>query len=75
MHFVKIPAGLTIAGADPVNLVGAISIIFGSQVSLQVHYCKTDEVGYTSQHCCHKTMDDQIALYRECCFPNCKKSW
>jgi len=30
---------------------------------------------YTSQHCCDKTMDDKMALHRECCFPNCTKSW
>jgi len=30
---------------------------------------------YTSQHCCDKTMDGKMALYRECCFPDCKKSW
>jgi len=28
-----------------------------------------------SKHCCNKTMDDKIAFYRECCSPNCKKSW
>jgi len=28
---------------------------------------------YTSQHCCHKTIDDTMALYRECCFPNSTK--
>ena len=25
--------------------------------------------------CCDKTMDGKMALYRECCFPNCTKSW
>jgi len=24
---------------------------------------------YTSQHCCDKTVDRNLALYRECCFP------
>jgi len=33
------------------------------------------EMQYTSQHWCHKTIDGKIALYREWCFPNCKKSW
>ena len=34
------------AGASPANKFGgeAISVIFGSQVSLRVHYCKRDEV-------------------------------
>jgi len=30
---------------------------------------------YTSQHCCDKTMDVKMALYHECCFLNCTKSW
>jgi len=30
---------------------------------------------HCSQHCCDKTMDGKMALYRECCFPNCKISW
>jgi len=30
---------------------------------------------HTSQHCCDKTMDVKLALYRECCFLNCTKSW
>jgi len=25
---------------------------------------------YTSQHCCDKTMDNKMALHRECCFSN-----
>jgi len=29
------------------------------------------EIKYTSQHCCDKTKDNKMALYRECCFPNC----
>jgi len=33
------------------------------------------EMKYTSQHSCDKTMDDKMALYRECCFRNCTKSW
>jgi len=37
--------------------------------SIKVQYCKRDEVGYTSQHCCDKTVDGKMALYRDCCFP------
>jgi len=33
------------------------------------------EMKYTSQHCCDKTMYGKMGLYRECCFPNCTKSW
>ena len=35
-------------GFQPVSLRGAISIIFGSQVSWRVHYCKRDEVYFTT---------------------------
>jgi len=33
---------------QPVSLGGAISAIFGSQVSFRVHYCKRDEVYFTT---------------------------
>jgi len=32
----------------PVSLWEAISVIFGIQVSLRVHYCKRDEVYFTT---------------------------
>jgi len=54
---------------QPVSLGWAISVTFGSQVTLRVHYFKRDEV------CCDKTMEGKKALYRECCFRNCTKSW
>jgi len=63
--------GLTQGRIQPVSLGGAISVIFGSQVSLRVHSVK--EMKYTSQHCCDKTVDGKMALYRECCFLNCSK--
>jgi len=68
---------LTPGWFQPMRLGGAISVIFVSQVSLQVHYFKRDEVqAYsTSQHFCGKTINDKIALYCECCFPNCTQSW
>jgi len=53
------------------SLGGAISIPFGSQVS----FATVGEVRYSSQNFCDKTMDDKMALYRECCFPNCIKLW
>jgi len=60
-------------GADPASQCrGATTAIFGSEVSIGVHYCKRDEVGsrsYASQHYCDKTMDGKMALYRKCCFP------
>jgi len=46
---------------QPVSLGGAISVIFGSQVLLRVHHCKTDEVQYTSQYYCDTTMDGKTA--------------
>jgi len=30
---------------------------------------------YTSHHCSDKTIDEKMALYRECCFTNCTKLW
>jgi len=33
---------------QPVTLGGVISVLFGSQVSLRVHYCKGDEVYFTT---------------------------
>jgi len=43
----------TISRVDPANKVRGrvISVIFGGQVSLQVHYCKRDKV-----HVCHNTV-------------------
>jgi len=36
-------------GADPASKGrGAVSVIFGSQVSLRVHYCERDEVHFTT---------------------------
>ena len=37
-------------------------------------YCKRDEVGCASQHCCDKTVDGKMTLCRECYFPKCTKS-
>jgi len=37
-------------GADPASKFrGAISVVFGSQVSLRIHCCKTDEIYFTTQ--------------------------
>ena len=33
------------------------------------------EMKYASQNFCDKSMDDKMALYCECCFPNCTQSW
>jgi len=61
-----------LARADAASKVrGAISEIFvGHYGFSSVRWMK-----YTSQHCCDETMDGNMALYRDCCFPNCTKSW
>ena len=58
---------------QPVNLGGPISVKFCGQVSLRVTTAR--EMTYTSRYCCDKTMDGKMALYRECYFLNCAKSW
>jgi len=42
--------------------------------SLITVHSTVKDMKYTSRHCCDKTMDGKMALYRECCFPNCSKS-
>jgi len=58
---------------QPLRL-GGISVIFHRHVSSRV---KTTPwaMKNTSQHCYDKPMDGKIALKRNCCFPNCTKSW
>jgi len=58
---------------QPVSLGGTISVIFGNQV--YKIFATVREMKYTSQNCCHKTIDDEMTLYRECCFPNYTKLW
>jgi len=62
------------AGTDPASKVrGAISLY----LVVKSHYGFTTvrEIKQTSQHCCDKTMDGKMALYRECYFMNCTKPW
>jgi len=49
--------------------------IFSTQCSPALGLGTRREMKYTSQNCSAKTMDDKMALYRECCFPNCTKLW
>ena len=56
---------------QPVSFGGAISVKSGSQV--RVHYCKRDEVYFTTL--LWQKIDGKMALYREYCFLNCAKSW
>ena len=53
----------------------AISVIFGSQVSIRDGFTTVRGMQYTSKRCCDKTMDGKIALYRVCCFPKYTQSW
>jgi len=47
-----------------------------SAASFWLRPCATvGDMKYTSQHCYVKTIDDKMALYRECCFPNWTKLW
>jgi len=45
---------------------------FQKYLVIKSHYgltnCKSDEVAYTSLHCCNKTMDGQMAISQECFF-------
>ena len=52
---------------------GAILVLFG--VKTHNGFATVREMKYTSHHCCDKTMDNKMTLYRKCCFSNCKKSW
>jgi len=62
------------SGTDPASSVKwVISVIL--VVKPHIGFATVREMKYTSQHCCDKTMDDKMALYRVCCFPNCTKSW
>ena len=42
-------------------------------VSLRAYFVRG--LKYTSQHCCDKKFDVEMALYGECCFPNFVKLW
>jgi len=45
---------------------------FQQYSAVKAHYAFTTvrEMKYTSQHCCDKTMDGKLALYREALFRN-----
>ena len=58
------------AEADPVSKLRGGD--FSDIVKSQNGFAALREMKNTSQHCCDKTMDGKMALYRECCFPDCK---
>jgi len=47
-HSTRIDITTALGRIQPVTLGGAISVIFGSQISLRVHYRKRDEVYFTT---------------------------
>jgi len=60
----------TMSGVNPSSKFGAaISIIFGSQFSLQVHYCKRGEIYFTTL--LWLSNGRKIALYHKCCLLTC----
>jgi len=59
---------------EPVTLGGAILVIFGSQVSLRVHYCRKAEIYFTTLLWQNNGRQNSF-ICRECYFPNCTKSW
>jgi len=56
---------------QPVRLTGAVSVLFGSQVSWRGHYCKRDE--HTSQRFCDKTTGRQNGLMSQTLFSELNK--
>jgi len=64
-----------VSGADPSSKFRGGRFQQNLVVKYHYEFTTAREVDYTSQPCCEKTMDGKMALYRECCFPNCTKSW
>jgi len=64
------------AGADPANKVGGSdfsNIWQPSLITASLLQERWSTAYFTTLR--DKTMDDKMALYRECCFPICTKSW
>jgi len=63
------------------RLLTAAYTVLGGRMRLSKQWLRTTglatvrEMYFSSQHCCDKTMDDKMALYRECCFHNFIKLW
>jgi len=58
---------------QPIRLGGGdFSNIWWSSLN---NFATVREMKHTSQHYCGKIMYGKMAVYRECCFPNCTKSW
>jgi len=45
-------------------------VMLGGYLAVKSHngFATVRGMKYTSQDCCDKTMEDNMALYRECCF-------
>jgi len=59
-----------VAGADPGSKFRGDDLSNYLAVKSHCGFSTVKEMTYTSQHSCDKTMDGQIALYREFCLPN-----
>jgi len=64
MHFFE-------QGADPASKSMGERFQYNLVVKSHYGFSTAREMKYTSQHCCDKTMDGKMALYRKCCFPIC----
>ena len=62
-----------IPGVDPASKVRGRGFQYYLEVKSHNSFTTVREMKHVSQHCCDKTMDDKMVLYRECCFPNCTK--
>jgi len=63
------------SGVDPASKFGGGQFQQYLEVKSYYQFTTPRDMKYTSQHCCDKTIDVKIALYHECCFPNCTNSW
>jgi len=62
-------------GEDPASKVRGVRFKYNMLVISHYGFTAVKEIKYSSQHCSDKTMGEKMALYCECCFSNCTKSW
>ena len=55
---------------QPVTLGGAYF-----EIKSHKSFATIREMKYASQNCCDNTIDKEMTLCHECCFPSCTKSW
>jgi len=71
----SIPRSTISARADPASKFRGGGDFSNIWQSSHYGFSTVREVMCTSQLCCDKTTDGKMVLHRECCFPNCTKSW